>query len=295
MKSFQYLAPIASFRYAAPRSTEELLELLDVYGPRARIIAGGTDLMIALKERHAKPEVVVDLSPLRQLLGGISLKEGSLIIGAMATYSDLERNPLVVRFARALGLAASQVGSLQIRNIGTLGGNLANASPAADAAPPLIALSAKVHLLSRHGERTVPAEDLFSGVKRTVLSSDELITSVEVPAAERISSYWMRFARRNENALSVVSVAASATIDGDVFGVGRISLGAVAPTPILARRSSSAIEGNRVDGASIEKIASLAREESSPISDVRASAEYRKHLVYLLTQRVLSKVAGVAN
>lgn len=289
------MAPIASFRYVAPQSTEDLLELLHAYGPRAKLIAGGTDLMIALKQRQVKPEVVVDLSALRFALAGISLKNGSLRIGAMTTYTDLERNPLVAKFARALSVAASQVGTFQIRNLGTLGGNLANASPAADAAPPLIALSAKVHVLSKRGERTIPIEELFSEVKRTVLSPDEFITSVEFPAKEHISSYWMRFARRNENAISVVSVAVSTEIRGDRFGESRISLGAVAPTPILARNSSSALEGSRVCKETIEKVASLAREESRPMSDVRAGAQYRRHLVYVLTKRTIAKLAEVAS
>lgn len=295
MKSFQYLAPIPSFRYVAPRSVDNLLQLLDTYGPKTKLIAGGTDLMIGLKQRTVKPEVVVDLNPLRSILAGVSLENGILSIGAMTTFTDLERNPLVARFATALGVAASQVGTFQIRNAGTLGGNLANASPAADAAPPLIALSAKVRVLSSRGERSVAIEEFFTGVKRTVLSSDEFITSVDIPAKERALSHWMRFARRNENAISVVSVAVSTELEGNEFGESRISLGAVAPTPILARRSSSALEGHRADEETIEKVSSMAREESRPISDVRASAEYRKHLVYVLTKRTLTRVAGSVN
>ena len=213
-------------------------------------------------------------------------------IGALTTFGELERNPLVARFATALCEASSQVGTLQIRNLGTIGGNLANASPAADAAPPLIALSADVQLLSGRGERSVPVEQFFTGVKKNLLGSGEFISSVTLPARADVSSGWMRFARRRENVISVVSVAVCAELSSGRFGRSRVSLGAVAPTPILARESSKALEGRLADESTIELAARAAREECKPISDVRAGADYRRHLVYVLTKRVLSRLAA---
>jgi CO/xanthine dehydrogenase FAD-binding subunit len=295
MKSFQYLAPIASFDYAAPSSIEELLDMLRIHGSRAKLVAGGTDLTIALKRRAIRPDMIIDLSSLRSAFAGVALKDGSLRIGSMTTFTDLERNPLVSRFARALSVAASQVGTFQIRNLGTLGGNLVNASPAADSAPPLIALGAEVRVLSIRGERVFPVDKFFSGVKQSVLAPDEFVSSVEFPARDGVSSYWMRFARRNENVISVVSVAVAAEVKDGRFGKSRVSLGAVAPTPILASRSSEALSGSEFGEATCEKVAAIARDESRPITDVRAGADFRRHLVYVLTKRTLRKVAEEAN
>jgi len=290
LKSFQYLAPIAPFSYLAATSVNELLESLDQYGSNAKLIAGGTDLSIALKQRAISPEVVIDLSPIRKELSGVTIGKDNLTIGAMTTYTELEQDPNVIRYARALSEAASQVGTFQIRNLGTIGANLANGSPAADSAPPLIVLSATVNLRTKYEERKMPVEEFFTGVKRTAIRPSEIITSVEIPLNQRISSYWMRSANRNENVISVVSVAVASEINGNKFGESRIALGAVAPTPILAKKSSTKLSGSNIDSETIEAISKLARNECKPISDVRASAEYRRHLVYVLTKRTINKV-----
>jgi carbon-monoxide dehydrogenase medium subunit len=277
-----------------PTNLDELLNALSEYGSKAKLIAGGTDLTIALKERLINPEVVIDLNHLRANLSGVEVTKNSLKIGSMTTYTELERDPNVQRYAKALSEAASQVGTLQIRNLGTIGANLANGSPAADTAPPLIVLSAKVVLRSKHGERKMNVEDFITGVKKTAIQSDEIITGVEVPLKSHISSYWMRAARRNENVISVVSVAVASQIQGGSFGESRISLGAVAPTPILATKSSSKLTGSPVNEETMEEVSNLAKEESKPITDVRAGAEYRRHLVYVLTKRTIRKVVSLA-
>jgi len=294
MKSFQYLAPIASFDYIIPNNTNELLDALNEYGSRARLIAGGTDLSIALKQRSINPDVLIDLNHLRPTLSGITVTDGNLTIGAMTTYTEIENDPAVQRYARALKEAAHQVGTCQIRNLGTIGGNLANGSPAADTAPPLIVLSAQVKLRAKHGERSISVEDFIKDVNKTTIRSDEIITSIEIPLNRHVSSYWMRAARRNENVISVVSVAVASEIQEDTFGSSRISLGAVAPTPILARESSSKLTDNSIRPETIEEVARLAKEESKPITDLRASAEYRKHLVYVLTKRSINKTVDLA-
>ena len=294
MKSFQYLAPIAPFDYVRPNNLDELCDALSQYGAKAKLLAGGTDLTIALKQRLINPEVLIDLNRVRKELTGIDASKSNLIIGAMTTYTELEANPAVIRYARALSEAASQVGTYQIRNLGTIGANLANGSPAADTAPPLIVLSAKVHLRNKHGTREMPVEDFITGVKTTAIRPDEIITSVEIPLNERLSSYWIRSAKRNENVISVVSVAVASEIRSNRFGESRIALGAVAPTPILAKASSSELSGSSVNPATIETISKLAAKESKPISDVRASADYRRHLVYVLTKRTINKIVSLA-
>ncbi len=293
MKAFQYLAPIGSFDYVRPSNLDELLTVLSQYGSKAKLIAGGTDLTIALKERLISPEVVIDLNRLRQVLSGVELTRAGLKIGAMTTYTELEQDSDVQRYAMALSQAASQVGTFQIRNLGTIGANLANGSPAADTAPPLIVLSATVNLLSKQGERKMGVQDLITGVKKTAIRSDEIITSVEIPTNEHKSSYWMRAAKRNENVISVVSVAVASEIRANHFGDSKIALGAVAPTPILAKESSAKLTGSPVKQETIETVSQFAARESKPISDVRASADYRRHLVYVLTKRTINKVVSL--
>jgi CO/xanthine dehydrogenase FAD-binding subunit len=293
MKSFQYLAPIPKFDYLVPRTLPELFEAIE--GSRdSAIIAGGTDLMIALKERTVAPEVIVDLGHLRGKLGGISVDKGVLRIGALATFYQIESSPLVARYATALAQAAANVGTLQIRSIATLGGNLATASPAADSAPPLIALGASVTLLGRTGQRQVPIQSVFVGPKRNGLSKGEIISSVEIPANDGVFSAWTRGAVRKENVLSTVSVSVGSTIHDGKFGESRVALGAVAPTPILAEGASKAMTGSKATAGQAEKIASLAAEEAKPISDIRASAEYRKHLVFVLTRRLIMQMISEA-
>ena len=294
MKSFQYLAPIAPFNYLRPNGLSELLDVLNEYGSKAKLLAGGTDLTIALKERMIHPEVIIDLNRVRKELTGIEVSKNTMKIGAMTTYTELETNPIVNQFARALSEAASQVGTYQIRNLGTIGANLANGSPAADTAPPLIVLNAKVHLQSKQASRQMPVQDFITGVKRTAIRPDEIVTSVEIPIKEHVFSYWMRSAKRKENVISVVSVAVASEIQSGQFGESRIALGAVAPTPILARESSTKLTGSPINPETIESVSRLSAKESKPISDVRAGADYRRHLVYVLTKRTINKVLDLS-
>ena len=243
--------------------------------------------MIALKERLVVPQIVVDLVRLRKQLGGIAVEGEMLRIGALATFYQMESNPFVARYANSLCQAAANVGTLQIRSVATLGGNLATASPAADSAPPLIALGATATLLSRSGERKLPVQSVFTGPKRNGLRPGEIVSSVEIPANEEVRSVWMRAAVRNENALSTVSVAVASTIANGKFGQSRVALGAVAPTPILAEKASAAMTGSDATSDQAGRVAALAAEDSKPVSDIRASAHYRKRLVSVLTRRLI--------
>jgi len=289
LKSFQYLGPIPAFDYVAPRTTSELFEILGGRDKELQLIAGGTDLTIALKERLVTPQIVVDLGRLRKELGGISVEGGILRIGALATFSEIEMSPYIARCANCLRQAAANVGTLQIRSIATLGGNLATASPAADSAPPLIALGATVTLLSRSGKRTLPVQGVFTGPKRNGIRQGEIISCVEIPANE-VRSAWTRAAVRNENALSTVSVAVASTISGRRFGPSRVALGAVAPTPILAEKASAAMTGSEATPEQAARVAALAAEDAKPISDIRASEHYRKRLVSVLTRRLILQI-----
>ena len=279
MKAFQYLAPIAPFDYVRPNSVEELLNALSQYGSKAKLIAGGTDLTIALKERLIHPEVVIDLNHLRANLSGIEVTKTSLKIGSMTTYTELELDPNVQRYARALSEAASQVGTYQIRNLGTIGANLANGSPAADTAPPLIVLSANVNLQSKLGKRKVPIEKFFTGVKKTALGSDEILEAIVVPASSAgARGAYRKLKRIAGHDLGIVGVALSRK-----DGLVKIGISSSAPTPIL-------VEGLE-EGDSVDKVAAAAREAISPISDVRCSKEYREFMVETFVKRLMREVA----
>ena len=295
MKPFTYLAPIAPFEYLRPNTLDEAVETLDIYGDRAKLLAGGTDLTILLKDRAIKPEVIIDISRLRKELAGITVKDNKLMIGALTTFTELERDANVKLFAQALSEGASLVGTYQIRNLGTIGGNLANASPSADSGPPLIALSGLIHIRCQHGERSIPVEHLFMDVKKTVLSPNDIITGVELPANEKVSSRYVRAQKRNENALSIVSVAVASQIEGNRFGASRVSLGSAAPTPILCESSSERLSGSLVCSETFEVVARFARDECVPSKRaLRAGPEYRRHLVYVLTKRAIQEVSGIA-
>ena len=292
MKSFQYLAPIPPFEYVAPSTIRELFDTIEGHDKDLQLLAGGTDLLVALKERTVTPKIVVDLRRLGKELGGISVGGGVLKIGALATFSQIESSPFVSRYADALRQAAANVGTLQIRFTATLGGNLATASPAADSGPPLIALGAKATLLSRSGERKLPVQEVFAGPKRNGLSSGEIVSSVEIPADAEVRSAWARGAVRNENILSTVSVAVATKVREGTFGQSRVALGAVAPTPMLAEKASKAMTGSEATASQAERVGALAAEDSRPISDIRASAQYRRHLVSVLTKRLILRLAS---
>jgi len=291
MKPFVYLAPLPEFEYFAPGTLQELLELLDKYCERAKIIAGGTDLTILLKDRVVRPEAIIDISHLKKELGYIREISPNIEIGSLTTHSEISSSELLQRKAECLAEACSILGTLQVRNLGTIGGNLVNASPAADTAPPLLVLDGAIVLKSLKNERILKIEEFFKGVKQTAIKPDEVLEKIFFKPLNRdeYASTYMRIGRRNANSISVVSVANVVKVEDGVFEDVRISLGAVAPTPIMAREASNFLKGRRVNIDNIEKAAEIAAREAKPISDIRASEWYRREMVRILTKRSIIK------
>jgi carbon-monoxide dehydrogenase medium subunit len=275
------------FELALPQSLDDCLKILAQHGDRARPVAGGTDLLPQMKNGVLKPALVVDLSGiarLRQVQNGNGLR-----IGAGVTARELEVSPAARGAYLAIAESAALVGSLQVRNLATIGGNLCNAAPSADMAPPLLALEAQAVVAGPRGERRVPIADFFTTVRKTVLAPDELLVELIVPPPGAHSGgQYLRHTPRRELDIAVVGVASQLTLADGRCTKARIALASVAPTPVRAVAAERSLEGRAVTPAAIERAATLAIEAANPISDQRGSAEFRRHLVRVLTRRTLA-------
>jgi CO/xanthine dehydrogenase FAD-binding subunit len=286
-----YPRRLPRFEYLAPRSIEEALFMLFQHGKEARVIAGGTDLLPQMKKRELAPRYLIGLKN----IGGLDYIDydpaQGLRVGPLATLHAVETSPTVNKRFPALAQAAYSMASAQIRNMGTVVGNICNGVPSADTAPALIVLAAKVKVAShRNGERVIPVEELFAGPSQTVLSHDELVLEVQVPdPVAHSGSAYVKHMQRSAMDLAIVGVAAAITAaDGKCSDV-RIALGAVAPTPIRAKKAEGILKGKAFAARSVERAAEAAAAESHPITDIRASLEYRRDMVMVLTRRALNQ------
>jgi carbon-monoxide dehydrogenase medium subunit len=276
---------VRRFELAVPGSVKECLRAL---GPEAKVVAGGTDLVPQMKIGLLHPRLVVDLSGIAELRA-LSV-DGSLRVGAAVTARELELHPRVRAAYASLAESAALVGSVQIRNLATLGGNVCNAAPSADMAPPLLALGAEAVIAGSRGERRVPMETFFQGVRRTALGADELLVEFVVPApGPRSGGCYLRHTPRRELDIAVVGVASQVWLADGVCARARVALAAVAPTPVRATAAEQALEGQPLTAEALERAAGLAVEAARPISDQRGSADFRRHLVRVLTRRTLAR------
>jgi carbon-monoxide dehydrogenase medium subunit len=272
-----------------PTSVEECLRALADRGPDARVVAGGTDLVPQLKAGMLQTGCVVDLSGVKQLRQLARANGSGLRIGAAVTARTLERDAAVKKAYPALSESGALVGSVQVRNLATLGGNLCNAAPSADMAPPLLALDAEAVIAGPNGTRRVPLASFFLGVRRTVLEPGELLVEIVVPDPRPHSGgNYRRHTPRRELDIAVVGVASQLTLAQGVCTKARIALAAVAPTPMRATAAERLLEGQPVTPELIERAAAAAVEAARPISDQRGSADFRRHLVQVLTRRTLT-------
>lgn len=271
-------------------SPQEACDLLAQHG-NARLLAGGTDLMVAVNEREFSPEALIYIGD--SGLNYIKTDGDNLLIGAATSFTEIMDSDLVKEKAPLLGEAVSQIGSVAIRNVGTIGGNLGTASPAADSAPALLALGANLKLVSKDGERVVAVEDFFTGPGETVLKSNELIQEVIVPVQENGASWaYRKLGKRRAQTLSVVSAAIYCPMDGGQCRGVRIALGAVAPTPMLASEASGLLEAKKLDDKLIEDAAKSAAGATNPIDDVRGTAWYRRRAAEALVKQLLGQISA---
>jgi len=285
---------LPKFEYYSPTSIDEALELLEKYREDAKIISGGTDLIVFMRDKLLKPKYLVDIKKIPELRR-IEYREGDgLTIGAAATFKSILEYPKVKEKYRVLWEAVRTIGDMILRNRATIGGNICTASPAADSAPALLVLDARVRILNKKdGLREVPLEKFFTGVKKTILQPFDLVKEIFIPEPPK-NSYgkYVKKMRVHSEDLSVVGVAGLAYRDGDE-PIVRLAYSSVAPTPLRVREVEEVFKEKGSLDEKIEKAVKIASEKVSPISDVRASAEYRLNLVKVVTRRLIKELLEV--
>ena len=276
------------FEIISPKSLDEALDAIKTI--EGKVIAGGTDVIPQMGDGRFVADRLIDISYLEDLR--FIKKEGDILrIGALTTYSSIIESDLLQTSAPLLIEAAATVGAVQTQNKGTLGGNIGNASPAGDLLPPLLSLDAELTLLSQGSERQSPLSAFFLGPGKTALSQGEMIHSISFKKlSPKTKSSFIKLGNRRGMAISVVSTAVilRANNAGEAEDV-RISLGSVAPTPIRCTQAEALLLDRMLTPSLLEEAASIATDESSPISDIRASAEYRRHAARVLVQRALNR------
>jgi CO/xanthine dehydrogenase FAD-binding subunit len=282
--------------YFAPAGIDEALALLAEHKGKATVLAGGTDLVPKVNYYELKPDILIYTGG----MGSAYIKEedGKLVIGAGTTWTELTASSLVAEKAGILVEAAKQGGCVATRNAGTIGGNLANASPAADLATPLLAMDAELLLKSSNGDRVVPIKEFFTGPGETVLKPDELLVEIHIPPVKGKTAF-LKLGRRKAMTLSVVNVAVRLEMAKKRPGTfrtcneARIALGAMAPTPLRCTKAEKILKGKVLDKASMNECAAKAIAETIPVDDQRATAWYRKKAGAALVARALSQAAGI--
>lgn len=279
---------MASFQYVRPASLDEACRLAADY-PGYAWIAGGTDFMVQIRLKRRNPSQAIDVGRLEELRH-IRLQDGLLAIGAAVTHTELVRSELVQRYAPALAQAAGQVGSPQIRNRGTVGGNMGNASPAADTVPALLAYGAEAVLASAAGRRRLPLSELAVGPGRLALKESELIHEfLLAPQQAGEGACFQKVGKRKALAISVVNGAAWLRLSGDVIQTARIALGSVAAKTIRSYEAEAVLSHQVISQKTLEEAAELARQSICPIDDVRSEAAYRKNVAFVVVKRALEE------
>jgi carbon-monoxide dehydrogenase medium subunit len=281
-----------ALEYVVPRTLDEAVSVLTKHGTAARVLAGGTDLIIQAREGRRSVGVMVDVKSIPETTVLTLSADGALRIGAAVSCARIYGDREIAKRIPALIDSASLIGGIQIQSRASIGGNLCNSSPAADSIPTLIALGAIAHIVGPGGPRDLPVEQFCTAPGQNALRPDEMLVALSIPApAAHSGAAFERFIPRNEMDIAVVNVAANVTLsaDGSKFESARIAIGAVAPTPLFVKAAGDALVGQPVSDEAIAKAADAARAAAKPITDMRGSAGQRRHLAGVLTQRVINK------
>lgn len=280
------------FDYFDPQTLNEALSLLAQYGPEAKVLAGGTDLIPQMRWGEVKPGYVVGLHRIEELRE-IKYEDGQgLRLGSMTRISEIERSDVIRKHYPLLNKSALVLGSAEIRNKATVGGNLCTAAPSADMAPSLLVLGAQAVISSKGGEKRVPLEEFFTGPKKTILDKGEILVRLEIPPPEPLSAgEYIKLGRRNAMEIAIISVAAFLTLEPDrkTSKRARVALGTAAPTPIRAKEAEKILSGQGLDEEIIVKAAEAASMESSPRTSWRTTEEYRREMIRVLSRRAIKQ------
>ena len=284
------MCAIKQFEYVAPTSLAEAIDVLTDKGPGGKILNGGTDLVVQMKLGAVKPTWVMDIKRVTELQQLSFNDRDGLHIGAGVTLQRILMPGSLPHGYQILHQACERIGSVQVKNRASLGGNICNAAPSADGAPPLLCLGARAVIASRAGTRNVVIDDFFQGPGQTVLNEEELLVELVLPPPRPFSAgCYLRHTTREEMDIAVVGAAAWLALSeqGGVVDAVRIALGAVAPTPIRIMEVEQLMVGKRLTRNLIDQAAEAAARQASPITDIRATADYRRHLIRVLTRRAL--------
>jgi len=277
-------------RYFEPKTIEEALSLASQYRGECKFLSGGTDLLVQMRREGVLPGYIINIGTITGQDYISYDEQAGLRIGSLATIHSIEASPVIREKFGILARALSQMGTVQVRNQGTIGGSLCNASPSADTAPALIVLGARAKIIGVSGQRVVLMEDFFTGPGQTVLKSDEILAEVQVPnLPPRSGGVYIKQTVRKALDLAIVGVAVVVTVEGDILSDVKIALGAVAPTPIRARRAEEIVRKCKMTDELLERAGQTAVGESSPIDDVRSSADYRRKMVKVLVMRAIGQ------
>ena len=281
---------MTSTEYVKPGDLSDLRQVLAEYKARATVIAGGTNLIPEMRNGEKSPELLLDISDMTEL-SFIRENNGSIAIGAATTIAEVASSPVLLDNSPILASAAKQLGNPLTRNRATLGGNLANASPCADTAPPLLALDAAVEILSPGGKtRQVPLSKFFLGYKFTDLVKGEVLTGITFPKPnDSTKGSHTKIGLRNAASICVASIAVMLDMDGKTCRKARVAAGSVAPIPMRAYRVEKFLEGKEINATLLEECMAVVKEEISPISDIRGSLEYRSYVTSMILKRNIKR------
>ncbi len=285
------------FEYYAPMTAEEAFGLIGRLGSNAKVLAGGTDLLLMMKEKMLTPQYLIDINGVPEFQGISYEPAKGTVIGAATKIAEIEHSSLIKEKYFALHQAAGELGSVQVRSMATIGGNSCHASPAAETTTPLVALGAKVLLASDAGERELPLEDFILGNRKTALGEKELVSRFILPEpAPRSASCYGHIGLRNAMEIDAVNMAVNLVLEvsGRKIKELKLVMGSVAPKPLVSLEVPAILVGHELSDDLVEKAALAACGEAKPISDIRASAEYRREMVYVLARRLLYQAFNAA-
>jgi CO/xanthine dehydrogenase FAD-binding subunit len=285
-----FIRRLPRFEYHAPAALSEVMDLLTRFGGKARVFAGGTDLLIAMKRRETVAEHLINLKGLTALKGIERDSRGGIAIGPLVTLEEICRSEMIKKKHPALWDAVNIIASPQIRSLATIGGNICSAMPSADTVPPLMVSGALLKIAGTGGEREVPLGDFFKGPGESVLNGGEILTRILLPEpAEKTAGVYLKLMRRHAMDLAQIGVAVCLSLDSEkrTCREARVALGAVAETPIRAPRAEKILMDKEITSEAAKEAGKVAAEEANPRSSIRASREYRKAMVEVLTKRAV--------
>ncbi|MDA8234172.1 MAG: xanthine dehydrogenase family protein subunit M [Clostridia bacterium] len=285
------------FEYFAPKTSRETLELVSRLGNKAKILAGGTDLMVLMKAKAISPEYLIDINGVEEFKGIVCEEGKGAVIGANTKLAEIQFSEELKAKYPALAYAAGEVGSSQVRHMASLGGNTCNASPAADTPIPLVALGTKVVINSLSGERELLLEDFIQNVRKTNLAEGEMLTNFILPEpVPQSACRYTYMGRRDAMEIDIVNMAVNIELetDGETIKNVKLVMGSVYPRPLVSKEVPPLLIGQKLSEALIEKAAEAAQGEAKPIDDIRASAEYRREIVKVLARRLLKETYDAA-